>query len=926
DANNHSDVIDLGTINLYNPFSATVASTNPTINGGTDGTITVTAQGGKLPYEYSYDNGVNWSAVHSKSDCSQGSYAVKVKDANGSEQDLGTVTLADPGALAANVSKTDPTIFNGTDGTITVSNQNGGSGTYEYSYDGGSNWETGSTKTDLSANSYSVQMRDANNKTDVVLLGVIVLVTPNNLTAEVEWEQPSFDGASDGEISIINPSGAAIGTIYKVSIDGGVNWTTDLLFSNLAEGTYQVMLRVNDEAESKVILQEVILVNPATLTAQVTHTNVSLVGGNDGSITILSPSGGKDGVVYEYSFDGGATWQKELKKENLAIGSYEVMMRVEGEAASEVSLSEIVIEYTGSLTAELIVVDPSEYGKSDGEIHIANATGGAGVYEFSINNGNEWMLVPDFNDLPAGSYEVMVCMQGKAETITKIGTVKLTNPPFAEIQCDNNVLNCRNTTITLNGASCTDGNGTSNIAYLWGTGETTSSIQIDEAGTYSLTVKDLATNKEASYSVEISEDKTTPNVNIVTSADAFDCNNEIIVLEATVSGSNETNYEYQWSNGQTTSTIEITEAGEFTVNVVNTDSYCESGATVTIGKVAPLNIEVVEVHNVSCFDGEDGNIITNITGGKKPYQIEWSSEAQEQSEILQGLKAGSYHLLVTDALGCSAEVDVKIEKPLLPSISVTVDPINCYGYDDGRINLSYVKEKSAAGYGEDEGQLLNNYEFSIDGGNSWLKQLNFEDLEPGVYDIFLRYQESGCTSFIKQVELVEPEELAFESEIQHSISTKVVDGSIALSVEGGTGPYTYIWNTGDTQAGLNEVPAGDYTVEITDANGCLVEGRFTIQNLIELISAEKLLTPNGDGINDVFVIEDIDRFPDNELIVFNRLGVKVFSMKRYDNSWAATSGSNAIGGKGTIPPGTYYYLLVLEKGQKPYKGFIEVNY
>ncbi|MCL3782976.1 hypothetical protein EMN47_21725, partial [Prolixibacteraceae bacterium JC049] len=141
DANNHSDVIDLGTINLYNPFSATVASTNPTINGGTDGTITVTAQGGKLPYEYSYDNGANWSAVNSKSDCSQGSYAVKVKDANGSEQDLGTVTLADPGALAANVSKTDPTTFNGTDGTITVSNQNGGSGTYEYSYDGGSNWE-----------------------------------------------------------------------------------------------------------------------------------------------------------------------------------------------------------------------------------------------------------------------------------------------------------------------------------------------------------------------------------------------------------------------------------------------------------------------------------------------------------------------------------------------------------------------------------------------------------------------------------------------------------------------------------------------------------------------------------------------------------------------------------------------------------------
>ncbi|MCL3782761.1 hypothetical protein EMN47_20455, partial [Prolixibacteraceae bacterium JC049] len=94
--------------------------------------------------------------------------------------------------LAANVSKTDPTTFNGTDGTITVSNQNGGSGTYEYSYDGGSNWELGSTKTDLSANSYSVQMRDANNHSDVIDLGTINLYNP--FSATVASTNPTING------------------------------------------------------------------------------------------------------------------------------------------------------------------------------------------------------------------------------------------------------------------------------------------------------------------------------------------------------------------------------------------------------------------------------------------------------------------------------------------------------------------------------------------------------------------------------------------------------------------------------------------------------------------------------------------------------------------------------------------------------------
>ncbi|MBO4804985.1 MAG: gliding motility-associated C-terminal domain-containing protein, partial [Paludibacteraceae bacterium] len=86
-----------------------------------------------------------------------------------------------------------------------------------------------------------------------------------------------------------------------------------------------------------------------------------------------------------------------------------------------------------------------------------------------------------------------------------------------------------------------------------------------------------------------------------------------------------------------------------------------------------------------------------------------------------------------------------------------------------------------------------------------------------------------------------------------------------------------------------------------------------------------LLSPNGDGKNEFFVIEEIGNFPRNELVVFNQWGSIVYQKKNYDNSWSGRSNSNRTLQTGLLPMGTYFYVL-LSEGKKVYSGYIELLY
>jgi gliding motility-associated-like protein len=85
-------------------------------------------------------------------------------------------------------------------------------------------------------------------------------------------------------------------------------------------------------------------------------------------------------------------------------------------------------------------------------------------------------------------------------------------------------------------------------------------------------------------------------------------------------------------------------------------------------------------------------------------------------------------------------------------------------------------------------------------------------------------------------------------------------------------------------------------------------------------------SPNDDGVNDVFIIQGIENFPDNKLSIFNRWGNLVYSMEHYDNSWNGASNTDGTLYGDRVPRGTYYFILQPGEDYNPVTGYIEIKY
>ncbi len=142
----------------------------------------------------------------------------------------------------------------------------------------------------------------------------------------------------------------------------------------------------------------------------------------------------------------------------------------------------------------------------------------------------------------------------------------------------------------------------------------------------------------------------------------------------------------------------------------------------------------------------------------------------------------------------------------------------------------------------------------------------------------------------------------------------------------GSGGALYAWSPGSS---LNDSTIAQpmatptettlYTLTVSDVNGCTDVDYIEI-TLDENIAfnVPNLITPNGDGFNDTWIIPSILSFPDNSLVIVNRNGQVVFEMTGYDNTWDGKFNGN------TLPDGTYYYILKIEGTDNPTKGAINI--
>jgi len=312
--------------------------------------------------------------------------------------------------LEFTVSITNVSIFGGSDGKIVI---NVTSGVPPYSYKIGSSNQSSNEFCNLVSGIYTITVTDS--KQQVLSNNVTITEPPETPKVTVIKKDITCKGSNNGIIHIYPVES------FQYSINGG-NWGQLNTFNNLAPGIYNI--KVKDGSSNIVFNENISIIEPNIVNAIITSTNITCFGANDGTIIISSPTGGYG--TYQYSIDGGTNWSSTTQFYNLTPNTYNVWIRdasipnytcISGcqdivfpnenpPTYCQLILGSINITQPQVLNAVVTSSIITNVGDNNGIINILSASGGSGVYEYSINGGTTWKTSGYFNNLVPGKYDV----------------------------------------------------------------------------------------------------------------------------------------------------------------------------------------------------------------------------------------------------------------------------------------------------------------------------------------------------------------------------------------------------------------------------------------------------------------------------------------------------------------------------------------
>ena len=301
-------------------------------------------------------------------------------------------------------------------------------------------------------------------------------------------------------------------------------------------------------------------------------------------------------------------------------------------------------------------------------------------------------------------------------------------------------------------------------------------------------------------------------------------------------------YTYTWSNGESTEDLMNLEAGDYSVTVMD-ESTCTVELDFTIN--SPEEITITEVLEMpTCGGGQDGSITLEVDGGVPPYQYNWDGMGFTNDNSLQNIMQGSYNVIVLDDNGCETEVDIllsELDLILDPTVEA-VTPPSCDGFSDGSIVVNIVN-----GIGP--------FEYNWNDGNGFVDDNSLLNVAAGTYLVEVR--DANLCQGIFEFTVEAPPALAIDFDIQDVSCNGADDGNILATPSGGVGNYAYSWSNGDSKETISDLQPGDYTLTITDGNGCEYEETVTVIEpnavFIDIDMIEDVLC-NGDSTGVISVI------------------------------------------------------------------------
>ncbi len=871
---------------------------NASCNGVNDGAIYVTAIGGTGEYAFNWSNGASRA---NNQNIRSGKYNLTLTDGNGCEVSDSFVVNAPP-ALSLGAAITSPTCIGSTDGAITLEVTGADVDTYR--------WNDSTTNADrvgIMNGIYSVTITDENG---CVLDSIFRVEAPQAFNVNITTRPPSCFDSFDGSIqlNVSNQNG------LPPSFEWSNNSTTQNLL-DLKSDSYSAT--ITDADGCQFVTDTIQLEAPDSISILVQKISpVQCANEASGSIEIEVFGGVPP---YKFSWNTSDTTKSLFDVE---AGLYRLAVLDENSCAIESDLLPVEQPEPIQLNYEIIQNEICQLENEEVDSLKLSVAGGIMPYSFDWNNGD---TTANIVGLKAGDYSVVVSDQNNCSVVIPSIKVKPSASGFSIRTLKQNV-SCSNANDGDIFASVLG--GTPPYLYHLSDGNITTQ-NIDtlrfsnlSAGNYDLSITDNIGCTATAQNIFIAEPET---INIVLNDNGVKqvtCKNGADgAIDVTLTGG-QSPYAFTWLNTKD-SIISQTEdlknvvAGQYRLLVEDANGcQAQSRSYIIREPTTAITFSDIKVNNVTCFGGNNGSIVLNVTGGTPPYIFDWNNGFYPLRN-LPNVTAGFYTLKVKDQKNCIAILDsvevrqanrpIEIQESIIKSAS-------CFDAADGSIQVELqggIKPYRLFWQSTDAG---NNY---INGDTSLVN-----DLTKGNYELIVT--DSLACRAIFDFTINAPEAIQIDLTSTPTPNGEMM-GSATAEIAGGTPPYRYQWDvegSRDTSTLLN-LGIGIYNLTVTDARDCkasatvevrsdTIDAIFNIENNLVFE-----LTPNPSSGE---VLLTLPNLPPTEVAVniYNNLGQILKRNKKHVQK-------NILLELNDLNEGNYWIQVITKEGQSGIKQVLIVG-
>lgn len=877
--------VSVGLANAPNSLALVLNNTNC---GGSNGSIQLTQiTGGSAPYSVQFGaqtqmfNGTSLSFPQ----LSAGPYTIVVTDANGCQFDS-SVSLSNSGGPAALLAAIGQTTCNQNNGTININSVTGGLAPYTYSFNGGTFSGTQSWSS-LAPAIYNVSVLDANNCAFDTTLTVTEI--PSILSSASVLSDVLCSGGNDGAAQVVIAQGAAP---FSIQWSNGATTANN---QNLTAGTYTVDI---SDANGCQTTHTIAIEEPATITA-VANPQAALCGNSNGSIEIENLTGGTP--AFTFAINNGA-WQNSALFSGLDAGSYSVQVRDANACLLNISATVSAIGYptgiqamqqdatcglaNGSLSISLVeggigpyavsfngqapivysgngnltfdalaegthtlsvsdangcVVDtvlplamiagpqslsltiqPETCGADNASVSLTQVSGGTPQYLYSFNN-EAFSSISSWDNLSAGTYSLLVRDQNNCELDTLI---QINGLAMLETEA-----------VVQRNVSCYGGNngmafisvseGTAPFAFVWNNGIGSSVANNLQSGTYSVTITDGNGCINVQNVTITQPDSIVFNTALV--QPICELNNGSIEAINATGGTGTIQYALNNGGYGSASLFENLNAGVYTIRLRDSLN-CMASAQVSLVMPSFPTLAVLSGTDATCGLANGSIFVESIDGGIAPfeYALNQGTFAAINSVpfTLPNLNGGNYALTVRDANGCVINVSQNLNQHPGPSALILETTSAICGIGNGSAAIVSVSGGTAP------------YQYSFDNA-AFGNASQFDLLAPDAYSVAVR-DANGCL-MDSALTITAEENVAANAFILQPITCfNGHDGALQVNATAGEAPFEMNWNNGAASNIIDSLSAGTYSVQVSDANGCI-----TVQTISLVQPAQVNITVNG---------------------------------------------------------------------------------